>query len=533
MNQSKSNFFNALILFFILTGFAFSQELIQGSITYIAQDNAYTDLGKKQGLEKGDTLTVVQDKKTIGLAIITSISGATSALLPLDSTVIDWQIGDVVQYIRPKIKEVDVKNIEQAIVVTSPKPTQVFLDSSAYKPRERSGIAIDESRFSPTFTGYLSARVDDRGSNKDSINMTTTSLYGRFQANDIGIKYLSANLYVRGNQSSTNNLINAQIYSLMLSYKNPNKPVSYLMGRMYHPQFSMLGTVDGLGLTWKMNKRLLALLGGKQATFSNITPSNQRLKFSILDEETLEKGYVQVGSIIETLNGNLDRNYLLVATSLKFNKKLRLNSSGEFDLDLFDKSKALSLISLTRFRASLKWRMGNSISSNFRYSYRENVINLLDTSSVEPNLAVRHSLNVNISWISHRGFVLSGQASYRSDFNGRNIQTYGLTYNQQSFTSNELSLNAGTMLLLSYMNTGGRVHASVSKKVKPWLYVDAYDELFMYKILGDSVYRTRHLPEIGLSARINQKTKFRFSYRLEQEGSTNFYRMGLNASRQF
>ncbi|MCF7822550.1 MAG: hypothetical protein K9N35_00100 [Candidatus Marinimicrobia bacterium] len=509
-----------------------AQDFLSGTITYISQDNAFSDMGKKDGILVGDTVRVQRADLDLGTAIISQTSGSSSALVVQDGMDISWQIGDQVILTRPVIKNLSESgSLELDSTHISATITQVFLDSNAY--RERGQRSLETSRLAPRYSGYLSARIDDRGGDPQTEGTTSGFLYGKFKIQDMGIKFLSTSVYFRASGISTEKSISSNIYSIMFQYKNPNSHFDYLGGRMYHPQFSMLGTVDGLGLTWLSKRRMVSALAGLEAPLYGSISTSRRSKMGIVDLEYFAWGNIQFGNITEIQNGDLARNYILLGSSLKLKGGIRIRGYSEYDLDPFDQSSSQSTISLTRFNASMNMRIWKSLSGNFRYNYRENVQSLLDTVDTELNLTARHALSANLSWIFKPGMSMSAQASYRSDANARNIQMYGLTMNYGNFTARSFSFNAGLLAMFSYVSEGGRVHASLGKTLLPWLDMELYDELFLYRILGETSFRTRHLPEISMAFKVPGLNRLKLRSRFEQENGDLFYRLSLSATRQF
>ena len=527
-------FIQICLIGFLALGFTAGQNRVTGIITYVSMENAYMDLGKKAGVQIGDSVQVESANALLGIGIVTQASGSSSAIKAINPEEINWQIGDRVSVLLMTAKgSAEVTPAKADSTTQIQTPAQVFLDSSAFEKRAPSNMNLYPDRFAPTFSGYLSARYSDRGGDTSGFHSSSSSIYGQFNVLDLGIQHLDASVYLRGNQSAADKSFQTQLYSIMLSYHRPGSPLSYLLGRMYHPQFSVLGTLDGLGVTWRSDRRILAITGGLETPISGIETTTQRTKFGILDEEQFKWGNIQLGNVTEIQAGELARNYLILGSTAKLAGNVRLRADGEFDLDMLDQSSTQNTVSLTRFRTSVSWRPWRSLITNFRYSYRENVIDLLDTAVTEFDQAARHSLNGNLSWMTHAGFTLSGQASYRTDGSDKQIQTYGLTFHQRKISAYNLNLTAGAMAMLSYLSEGGRIHASVGKQVLPWLDIDLYDEVFFYKILGDSSYRTRHLPEISLAAKVPGLQRLRLRTRFEQEDGVTLYRFSLSASRQF
>ncbi len=522
------------ILFVFTLGLSLGQEKVQGSITYVSRDNAYMDLGKKAGVQIGDSVEVSRDSEILGVARVVQNSGSSSSLKALRPNVIGWEIGDLVSITsQPPEDQALSEHAVDEVAYSKQTTRQVFLDSSAYKPRKRSNMSLDPDRFSPSFSGYISTRYSERGGDSTGIRTGTGSLYGQFKVMNLGIRHLDVSMYLRSSQSSTDNQFETRLYSIMFSYARPDSPFSYLFGRLYHPLFSSLGTLDGLGVTWQSNRRTIAITGGIESPSLRPTTNQSRSKFGIIDKERFRWGNIEFGNITEIEAGELARNYLLVSTSIKFGRKLRVRGYSEFDLDVLDQSPTHNAISLTRFRTSMNWRAWRSLSSNLRYSYRENVIDLLDTAETEYDLAARHSLNTSLNWITQSGLSLSGQISLRGDGSDRQMKIYGLSLNHRNIFSSDLSFNSGAMAMYSYLSEGGRVYGSVGKRVLSWLDVDIYDELFFYQILGDTEVHTRHLPEISLSAKVPGLQRLRLRTRFEQEDGELLYRFSLSASRQF
>ena len=534
MRQSAKIIIQCLSLILLLSVSGFGQELVRGSITYISRDQAYIDLGKKVGIQIGDTVQVFRDEKLLGLAIVSQTSGASSAMEALNPVPLAWEIGDVVQA-EVTLSEADLPRSTTVTEGSSdPKPAlRVFLDSSSYKPRTTGNMSLESHRFAPTVTGYISTRVSDRGGDSSGVRESSGSISGQFKVLDLGIPHLDATTYIRSNRSSRDSIAQTSIYSIMLSYENPASRISYLLGRMYHPQFSMLGTMDGIGLTWRSDQRVLAVAGGLMSNVNHIQGQNKRNKFGVIDEERFKWGKVQFGVIGETESGAFSRNYLLLGSTAKLGPRLRLRGYSEFDLDLQDQSQFQSTVSLTRFRASVNWRPWRSLMTSSRYSYRENVVDLLDSAETEYEKAARHTFNTNLSFMLGSGMSITGQASFRGDGTNRQIQIYGVSLSYRKFTSQSVSLNAGGMAMFSYLSEGGRVYASIGRDILPWLDIDLYDEIFLYRILGDSSFKTRHLPEVSFSAIVPGLQRLRLRTRFEQEGGDTLYRITISASTQF
>ena len=534
MRLLKKNILSCLSVMLLLTASGIGQELATGTITYLSRDHAYIDLGKKSGIQVGDTIQVFRDEGLLGMAIVSQASGASSAIEALDPVAMVWDIGDDVQA-KVILPEATQPTATAAVVSLSyAKPVaQVFLDSSSYTPRTRSNMSLDAHRFAPTFTGYVSTRVSDRGGETSGDRESAGSISGQFKVLDLGIRHLDVSTYIRSSRSSRDTSSQTNIYSIMLSYDNPTSRFSYLLGRMYHPQFSMLGTIDGIGLTWRSDRRVIAVAGGLMSNINDIQGQVKRNKFGLINEERFKWGKLQFGVIGETESGAFSRNYLLLGSTAKLSPRLRLRGYSEFDLDLQDQSQFQSTVSLTRFRASVNWRPWRSLISTSRYSYRENVVDLLDTAETEYEKAARHTFNTNLSYMLGSGMSISGQASFRGDGTNRHIQIYGVSFSHRKFTSKSISLNAGVMAMFSYLSEGGRVYASVGRDILPWLDVDLYDEIFLYKILGDSSFKTRHLPEVSFSAKVPGLQRLRLRTRFEQEGGELLYRISLSASKQF
>lgn len=534
MKRFTRNLIFCLSVQVLVTGMSFGQEVVVGSITYISRDQAYMDLGKKSGIQVGDTIQVYRDEALIGTAIVSQSSGSFSAIEALTPDDIAWDIGDAVQASvnLPKVNQTTPLLAVDSLSNLKPV-VQVFLDSSSYTPRTPSNMTLDATRFAPKFTGYISARASDRGGDSTGVRESTGSVSAQFKVLDLGIRHLDISTYIRSNQSSRDATSQTNLYSIMMSYDNPDSRFSYLLGRMYHPQFSMLGTIDGFGLTWRSDRRILAAAGGLMSNINDIQGQAQRSKFGLIDEERFRWGNMQFGFIGETESGAFSRNYLLFGSTVKFSPRLRLRGYSEFDLDLQDQSQFQSTVSLTRFRASVNWRPWRSLISSSRYSYRENVVDLLDTVETEYEKAARHTFNTNLSFMLGSGMSINGQASFRGDGTNRHIQIYGVSVSHRKFTSMSLSLNAGGMAMFSYLSEGGRVYVSVGRALLPWLDIDLYDEIFLYRILGDTSFKTRHLPEISLSAKVPGLQRLRLRTRFEQEDGELLYRVSLSASKQF
>lgn len=521
------------ILLLLMTVSLLAQEVKNGTITYVSRDQAFIDLGKKVGIQVGDTVSVLRQGEDLGTGLISQTSGSSSAVKPLAPDELSWRIGDEVRVVVYAPPPLDSQTKLEMVQDTSINPKSVFLDSAAFKPRASLNMDVEPDRFSPTVSGYVSTRISDRGGDVGGTRETSGSLYGQFKVLDLGIPHLYMNTYIRTQRSSRDTLTETKLYSLMLSYQNPSSRFSYLLGRVYHPQFSMLGTLDGLGISLRWKKSNLAFAAGKMPNISGISDQAGRSKFGLANETDHSWGRTKLGFIGEVASGEFSRNYLFLGSNAKFGSKVRMRGYGEFDLDLKDQSAYHALISLTRFRTSLNWRLWPSVLSSSRYSYQENVIDLVDTSRSEYERAARHALNTNLSIMFKSGLSLSVQASLRGDGSDRTIKMLGGSLHQRNFSKYDLSVSAGAMLMYSYLSEGGRTYASIRRDVLPWLNIEFYDEVFFYRILGEQDFRIRHLPEISLAARVPGLQRLRLRTRFEHEDTELLYRISLSASRQF
>lgn len=513
---------------------ALAQNYIVGNITYVSKDYAYVDLGKKDGVAPGDSALIYRKGTLLGNTVVSQASGSSSALEINSIDGEQWKIDDTVKIQVPETIDNNTPLSEELQSGFEIQDThQVFLDSSAYLPRDSTLEPVHKTQFTPTFSGYISARLDERGGSDSSATSSSSSIYSQLNIRDIGIKYLNARIFLRGRDSADKQSFDAKLYSMMLSYDHPSKPYNYLIGRIYHPQLSMLGTVDGVGLTWKINQHRLALIAGQEATIFNIEDYELRRKFGIAVENIYSWGTFQYGNMTEYIQSSLSRNFILLGSTYRIGRILRVKNYAEIDLDLFEQGRNTQMISITRFRSSLSWKPLRSVNSTFRYSYRENVLSLLDTADTEYEMSARHALNINMTWIMNSSITISGQAGLRTDGDGRQIQMYGVSANQRSFSRDAMSLSGGFMAMFSYLSEGGRAYITIGKGILPWLDIDLYDELFLYRILGESDFRTRHLPEISLSAKVPGLNRLRLRTRFEQEDGELFYRFSLSASRQF
>ena len=511
-----------------------SKTSLLGKITYVSTDGAYMDLGRKAGVQAGDSVVVLHNKDVLGSAVVIQTSGTSASLKPMVVDALPWQIGDGVQvFITLPPEPTPLSDQVQDTTVTPSKPATVFLDSAVFTPFKSTRTKAQEQGYRQRFSGYLSARADTRGGNGASGTSNNLALYGQFRVRDLGLEHLDASLYLRGSESSSASSSGMQVYSVMLEYANPASPMRLYLGRMYHPQFSMLGTVDGMGVGWLGKHRSLALLAGSETPIPGAPAAATQQKFGFIEEENFSWGNLQFGSVSQFSTAGLARTYLILGSTFRPHRALRVHSYAELDLDPQDNSVNQDAVSVTNFRTALNWRFLKNFSSNLRYSYRENVVDLLDTASTEFDLASRHAVNLGGSWLISPYMSLSTQASLRTDGSGRDIQVYGLTFNHRSLGRRELKLNSGAMAMLSYVTRGGRLYASLGYTVSPRFDLDIYDEVYIYKILGDDVIRVRHLPELSVSAKIKGLSRLRLRTRLEQEGGELFYRISLGASRQF
>ena len=531
----KYDFLILKVLCLLLIGLTigFSQTNVAGNISYVSKDNAYANLGKQAGIMTGDTLRVSRGDTLLGVALVTQSGASSSALIPIDSTIINWEIGDQVSATRLLAQTRGDSKLTNLPPDTLPRPVirQVFLDSSAYQSRVSTVVSVTPNKFKPAFNGYVSARFIEIGGDSTGLSRSTGSVNAQFSVRDLGLKYLNATVFLRSSQTSTDTLLTTRLYSFMLDYARPGSRFSYQFGRLYHPQFSMLGTVDGGGLTWQGDNWLLGVLAGQVANFTALQLPNSQ-KAGIIVKRQIATGDFEIGNVIERSGTQLSRNFLFFGSSWRPGKTFRLRSYAEFDLDLTDASAAQSVVSLTRVRSTAQWHFRRSLRSSLRYSYRSNVIDLTDTSFIIEHLAPRHTLNGSLSWYSANGLALAAQAVYRTDGSGRSIETLGLNMSASEISPWNLDINAGLMAMLSYVSQGGRLFAAAERPVLPWLQIELYDELFAYQIRGDTRFRLRHLPELGCSLKLPLVNRLRFRMRLEQEDGITLHRFSLSASRQ-
>ncbi len=312
----------------VQTGFGQKTEerLISSSISYLSAGTVYLDAGRSRGLDVGDTLTVVRASQPRGIIVITAVSSSSASAATL-SQAGPFAVGDSAW-------------IRKSVPVQEATPPGV----AAVAGVQTSGLPVS-SQESDIVSGRVALQYGAVGNFSDSLEFSQPAAIVRLDVARLFGTGLVFTMYGRTSYDLTDHVHQYQqsshnqtrMYELSLSYEDPRAWYGFGIGRIFSRFVGGLGTFDGGQGFVRTGQFTFGLLGGSQPSYVNSSVNTDLLKFSAFanyawGEDVFTRSDITLAYGQQRAQGELDRDFLYLQTSLRFGPELFVYASSELDL---------------------------------------------------------------------------------------------------------------------------------------------------------------------------------------------------------
>ncbi|MGK0427416.1 MAG: hypothetical protein ACJAUR_001528 [Ulvibacter sp.] len=517
------------IVLFLCTAFSAiaqdSQNIIDGTITFITSNNVYVKFSDTEKITIGSTLYFQNNP-----CLKVTQKSSTSVVCTLIN---DCQIkkDDTIKYtynetIEVEPEEVIDDNLDESI------PTEIQ-DTTTNYPKET-------SIYSERIRGRISAASYNNFSN---LRENRHRLQTRFSltANHINDGKFSIESYVtyRNNISVPENYRGRtsifNVYNLNATY-DATESLSINLGRRINPKASTFGANDGLQIEKYFGAFYVGAVVGFRPDFFDYSRNTDLLQYggyAGIDTKT-EDFYssTTLGAMEQTNNGATDRRYVFFQHNSTIASNLNLFSSAE--LDIFSPSDSISSSGsrLTNLYISARYRFGRVANAMVSYDSRKQIIyyetfqseieRLLDDDLARQGIRLR--LNVRPTKIVWIGASYSNRTQSDNQNASDNIYGYAtLTKIPKLGGRLNVSYNINSTRYLNSKILSVRHNREL---VENKLNADFYFRMADYDFENqDTAYKQNYFG-VGLGWRISGTWQFNFSGEystINDENNMRFY----------
>ncbi len=336
-----------------------------GQVKYISLDIYYVNLGKKQGVNEGDTLSVIRNRNLVGKLRVIKVANYSCAC----------------KLITRKNK---IKLGDQVVALKS----GLLNNSEILSPQKR-------RKYGPYFqNNKLKGSIDFQTlwfndmSNTD-IDYSQQALVSKIEIERLLNTPLRLSMRWRTRrhhrETTFNNRIATDewrhhIYELGLIYEPENSPVEFAMGRFLDHRVRGIGFVDGALFSVKLNPRWrIGLVGGTEPGLKNLDFRTDEQKFGVFINH--ERGDYQTQKISSTLafsgryhSGEVSREFFYLQNNYWRGGKFSIYQSVEIDINRGWKRRLQNAsLQISNFFLSLHYTPYDNITVNLSYDARKNI----------------------------------------------------------------------------------------------------------------------------------------------------------------
>ncbi|NCA86326.1 MAG: autotransporter outer membrane beta-barrel domain-containing protein [Clostridia bacterium] len=513
-------------------------RLPEGRISFITSGNVYVRFASTAGLQPGDTLFLLQEKKLLPVLVINNLSSISAACLPLPDA--PELVTDMVVHAskpmastqRPVAAQPEVKDTTIAIPVTVAK---VDKSTSPTAPPETE------------LTGRVSVSSYSNFSSEagNSQRMRYTLSLG---AKHIGGTSLSAESYISFVHTNKNwddikaNIFDGlKIYNLALKYE-PDSTWQIWLGRHINPHLTNIGAVDGLQAAKRLGAFTVGAVAGFRPDYRDYSFNGHLFQAGAYAAHQYngKNGPMQssLAFIEQTNQGHTDRRFAYLQHSNSLVRNLFLFGSAEINLykkvgGSTDMSPEVSNIYLM-----VRYRFSRKLSASASYSARDNVIWYETYKDIVERLLEQETLYGYRMQITYRPLKnitagVRGSLRVRKTDPDASTNLYGyFTFNNLLVKSSSITVSAawletaylsGNIYGVTWWHDLARGKASMSIGYR---YID-------YDFATSEITLTQHIPEIGFSWRIMRKLLLSINYEGTFDDESTFNRVYVNITQRF
>lgn len=355
-----------ILIIVIFNIFSFSQEKREGEVTYITTQTVYVKFENTEGIIVNDTLFSVKNNNLLPVLTVKHISTRSVAGEVLQN--FNLVIGDKLIAFVKLLNEIDTINV----VEESVKETQSEIVKPIFVKNKKNffgNLSVQSySSFSNTSASDIQRwRYNFTSSAKDllenKLNIESNISYS-YRVNDPFIN----------NEGLSKNL---RVYNFNASYKF-DENILLTFGRHFNSNSRNIGAIDGLSISYNLNKFNFGGIVGSRPDFTNYGLNIKLFQFGafISRIDSLLSGKMENSLVLmqQTNNFTTDRRFLYFQHSNYLFNSFYFFFSTEFDLFKNVKSVEKNELSLTGFYFNSRFSPEKWISLLASYDARRNVI---------------------------------------------------------------------------------------------------------------------------------------------------------------
>lgn len=410
-------------------------QVVEGRVTYIAEDGIYTDIGTLKGVSIGDTL-YLDDASGKPVLWVQSVSRKSSLNLPMDTTR-RFQVGMAV-FARTTDKVIPSRDRVTAsdtlrpsgkldslwIGVISHQNIETRTGESSAASRTVTALADrNDLRGRVGFQFFRSADRKNPDYNYYQPGLTIHADLLRIQGSHYSF---STNTHIRktySNRDLRSANYPVRVYEMALTYQNDAVPYSYQVGRISSPVINGIGYFDG-GLYSHRIRPTLSVGGfiGTEPDYRKSTPQTKTSKLGAYVHymhafsQTVKSNSTLAFSG-QYLNGNIDREFVYLQNDVTLGSRVYVYQNAEFGINRSDLSRRQSTLEISNIYLMTRIRPLRTVSVTASYDARKNVFLVQTYKAIPDSLfddALRQGLRGDISWRVTRQLTLSAGSSVRT-----------------------------------------------------------------------------------------------------------------------
>lgn len=531
-----------LFPFIILTGMLSGQHFVEGTITYKSQELIYIDLGTDDGLAINDTVEIWVDREPQGMAVVRQAASKTASCFGINRAEFEnWQIKDKVRF-TPEQSTVEIAAVDS---VEAPVDSTTILRADTLgrytsgSPENRNVVEVRprETRwFGKISTRYLGVNV----SQNQSANFSQPSLYLNLNVNNMAGSNFHSNLLVRGRSRSSNDATQRQtrLYSAGVTWQEDSSPVWASVGRIYHPMLGGVGTVDGIGASYRWKTTQVGAIVGFVPVYDSLKIDTESFKWGISGSLTpASRNYRATTALItETKNGGTDRQYIYLSSDFSKWRWLRLNGSAELDLDLDGGTSTRGTANLTAFYLSGRFTPVPGINIVTRYTQRQNIKLLITQADTPDSLfekAFRQGFYGTVMFRLPGSVSLGVNGNITSDGDGNRMYITGLTFRYSALPGLNGPLNLNLQYFDNLFVRALRMQPRTDWYINPDLTLSMGYNLYGYMYKSQLDAHLRQTPQVDIYWRFMENFYLSGSYSAEIEAGETISQFMIDGAWRF
>ncbi len=468
-----------LVILLSLVGFAQKGKDIF-PIKYTTAETVYLEGGKAKGLNVGDKLMVVCDKKKVVAEIEVVYVAEHSASCRIIHTDEPIKPGDLAVVVtRTKQTESSVQTSK------TPEPTPEKKEVLTVKEKKTVQKRRQSRRNASRLSGSVSVQYyhwnDQSASNLDFSQPTARF---NLRVNNLWNKeyQLRIRTRTRYNQRSQElgpdipqNELRNRVYELSLSYDNPQVPFNYKVGRIISNYMSGIGYIDGMQFQYNLSPSVrMGIFAGTQPDWRTSNFQTNIQKFGAF--WNYRQGEIQSSQFESTIaaaaeyhSSVVSREFVYIRNSYSYQSRLYLYQSAEIDINRnWRKARAGERFSLTNLFLSARYRHANWLTLGLTFDNRKNYWTY-EIRTIEQILfddALRRGLRGSISLrLPAKVFVYSNVGIRKRETDSRSTYSYAGGIRKADFLLRRLSLGINAAGFNSPLSSGYTASLRLAKSL--------------------------------------------------------------------